>query len=405
MLRNRCFYIALAVFLLTRFFILKHPPLYYSDVSHDYERYANMWDVGLTPYYKHFYEYPPATIPLLAAPLTVDRAGWGVYYQNYRIQIFLLEIFIFLFIFKAITLLKVKNSTKIVSLAFYLFSPLIAKDFYYEGIDLVFSGSLAIAITLLLMNKLKPFVTRIFFWIFFWLSTSLKFLTAPLAAPYFFLSKLKFWQEVKAAGIAFFLIWGFPLLYFRSALAVMFVFHTQRHIKYASFPSYLVETINAWTQTETRVNMPPDFQLSGPLSDIAEKIVAIVFPVSIALVLAYGLYIIYRQKFSAYSLSLKLALVYIFTIFLTGKIFSQPFHIWYISLIALLPFKTIRHQLAFILPAIWLLIIDTSPWIKVDEAQIFIAPLTMKFVIYTLRFLPIFWLLAMSLKLPHDQKA
>jgi len=52
-------------FFLGRFYVLNNPPPYYSDVNHDYQRYANMWHYGLTPYLKHFYEYPPATLPIL----------------------------------------------------------------------------------------------------------------------------------------------------------------------------------------------------------------------------------------------------------------------------------------------------------------------------------------------------
>lgn len=393
MTSRRFFIIAFLLFLISRIYILKFPPPFYSDVFHDYRRYAEMWQSGITPYFKHLYEYPPATIPLLYLPQVLNRMNIGHYYENYRLQIFFLDTLIFIFILKTISQLKVKTLSKYLALGFYLIGSLIAKDFFYEGIDLVFTGSLALA--LIFFNR------RLLFWFFFWLSTSLKLLTAPLAVPYFFMKKLSFFKELKTAILGFLLVWGLPLVIFRSSLSVMFFFHNQRGLKYASFPSFIVETINYWTKTETRLNQPPDFQLQGPVSIIAEKVVAIVFPLSILAVLIYGLWIIFKRRPNAYIFSLKLALIYIFTIFLTAKIFSQPFHIWFLPLIALFPFQSIKKQLIFMLLGIWLLIIDTTPWIRVSESLLILNPLPLKFFTYSLRFLPMFILLGLSYKLPN----
>jgi hypothetical protein len=381
-----------------------------------------MWHDGYTPYLKHFYEYPPATIPLLYTPLVVKNLGLGHYYQNYRLQIFLFDLILFFFIFKAVTRLKTKPVSKALALAFYLLGPMIAKDFFYEGIDWAFIGSLSIGIISLLLYRQKLFLSRLFFWFFFWLSTANKFMTAPLVAGYLYLRQLTAKQELKAIIIGFLLVWGLPLIIFRTSLAVMFVFHAKRGLKYASFPSFIVETINYFTQTETRLNRPPDFQLTGPVSDIATKVVSLVFPVSILLVIIYALWIILRPRLGSwrkslrqllllekislnhldpYTLALKLALIYIFTIFLTGKVFSQPFHLWFIPLIVLFPFKSIKQQLSFILLGTWLLIIDTTPWIRVDESMIIIPPLPLKFFVYLLRFIPMFILLFKSYKLPQ----
>jgi len=409
-------------FFIGRFYILNNPPPYYSDVNHDYQRYANMWRYGLTPYFKHFYEYPPATLPILYTPLVVDQAGIGQYYQNYRVQTFVFDLLIFIFILKAISIIKTSKLSKAISLSFYLLAPVIAKDFFYEGIDLVFVGSLSIALISLLLFQKKKFTKRLIFWIFFWLSTSIKFLTAPLLAPFIYLNKLDFKKELKAVSLGFLIIWGLPLVIFRSSLAVMFVFHARRALKYASFPSFIVETINYWTKSEERFNQPPDFQLMGPISSQAEKITEIVFPLSILLILLYAFFVIFKPKLKKLSkifwqllfidklsqshlhpfiFGIKLSLIYIFTIFLTGKVFSQPFHIWFIPLIALFPFKSIKKQLTFMSLALWLLIIDTTPWISIDESIMVISPLPAKFFIYLARFLPMFVLLYLSIKLPN----
>jgi len=116
--KNSWLIFSLLIFFITRAYILKFPPPFYSDVFHDYRRYVNMWYSGLTPYLKHFYEYPPATLPLLYIPLLIKNLGLGHYYQNYRFQIFLFDFILFLFIFKAINKLKTKPLSKKLALGF-----------------------------------------------------------------------------------------------------------------------------------------------------------------------------------------------------------------------------------------------------------------------------------------------
>ncbi|MFH2061504.1 MAG: hypothetical protein ABIJ43_00805 [Candidatus Beckwithbacteria bacterium] len=420
--KNKWFLLTLVGFIITRVYILLNPPLYYSDVSHDYIRYANMWYQGLTPYLKHFYEYPPFTLPLLYLPLLIEKAGIGFYYLNFRLMTFFLEVIIFFSFFKIINQFKISKIKKVISLVFYLVAGVIAKDFYYEGIDLVFISSLLIAMFYSL-NQSKAWLNRFWFWFFFWLSTSIKFMSAPLLAIYLYLTKLNLKKELKAISLAFLAIWGIPLAIFRSSLAVMFVFHARRGLKYASFPSFIVETINYWTNTEIRLNKAPDFELQGPISSIAEKVVSIVFPLSILIVIFYGLFIVLKPNFKnisttlkklfllekiklnhldPYAFSLKFALIYILTIFLTGKVFSQPFHIWLIPLTALYPFKSIKKQLMFMALVLWLLVIDTTPWLNfINEGTMVIEPLPAKFFMYSARFLPMFILLFSSIKLPN----
>jgi len=389
------FIITFVLFFLSRLYVLKNPPPYYSDVFHDYRRYAQMWESGLTPYLKHLYEYTPATIPLLYFPQILDHFRIGHYYENYRFQIFILDTLIFFFIYQTIIKLKTKPISKFLALSFYLISSMIAKDFFYEGIDLVFIGSLALAI-IFSNHRLK-------FWFFFWLSTGIKLMSAPLVLIFLFIKKISLKKEIKNCLIGFALVWGLPLVIFRSSLSVILYLLAHRGIKYAAFPSFVVETINYWTQTETRLQQPPDFQLQGPISVMAEKVVAIVFPLSILVVLAYGLYMVLkkRSQLNPYTFGLKISLIYILTIFLTGKIFSQPFHIWLLPLIALYPFKSIKKQLIFIFLTFWLLIIDTTPWIRVNETLMVYPPLPMKFFIYSLRFIPMFTLLGLSSKLEN----
>ncbi len=374
--------LAVVGFFLSRIYVLLNPPSSYSDVFQDYRRYAQMWASGLTPYLKHLYEYPPVTIPVLYLPEVLNRLNIGHYWENYRLEIFIFDAIISFFILKKIIELKTKTSIKVAAIIFYSLSPAIAKDFFYEGIDWIFIGSLCLAIIFS--------AKKLLFWLLFWLSTGIKFLTGPLALVWV----KKDWFKVIAG---FILIWGVPLIIFRSSLSVMLVYNNARGIKYAAFPSFVIETINYFTNTETRLNQPPDFQLQGPISDVANKVVAFIFPLSLLLVLAWGR----KNKLDSYAGMIKISLVYFLTMFFTAKIFSQPFHLWYVPLLALYPFKSSKQQLTMMGVALVLLIVDTTPWIKVNEQLMVIEPLRLKFFSYLfLRYLPMGVLLWQSIKLP-----
>lgn len=372
-MKRRLLLLAWLGFFLSRVYVLLNPPASYSDVFHDYRRYGEMWASGLTPYLKHLYEYPPATLPLLYLPEVLNRANIGHYYENYRLQIFLLDVVISYFVFRQILKFPLRPLNKILALLFYNLAPAIAKDFFYEGIDWIFAGSLALAI--IFLSK------RFLFWILFWLSTGIKLLTAPLALVFL----KKDWKQMI---LGFILIWGLPLLIFRTSLGVMFVYNNARGIKYASFPSFVVETVNYFTNSEVRRNEPPDFEWQGPVSAAAEKVVGVVWPLSILLVLLYA-----RRQPKTYAAALKISLVYFLTTFFTAKIFSQPFHLWSVPLIALFPFKSTRQQLSMMALVLLLLIVDTTPWIR--------YPVEYKLYAYALlRYAPLAGLLWLSLKLP-----
>src|SRR3972149_4778872 len=373
--------LAILGFFISRIYILLNPPPNYSDVFHDYRRYAEMWASGLTPYLIHLYEYPPITIPVLYLPEVLNRANIGHYYQNYRLQIFIFDFLISAFVIGAILKLKTKPVNKALAIVFYNLAPMVAKDFFYEGIDWLFIGSFVIG--LIYLSK------RFWFWLFFWLSTGIKLLTAPLAAVFM-------GRNWKKMILTFILIWGLPLLIFRSSLGVMFVYNNARGIKYAAFPSYVVETVNYFTHSEVRRDVPPDFEWQGPVSDKAEKVVGLIYPLSILLVIIYG-----RRLPRSYEGAIKISLVYFLTMFFTAKIFSQPFHLWLIPLIALFPFKSTTSQLIMMGLVMMLLIVDTTPWIKLPEQLMVIKPLPLKFFSYLLlRYVPMASLLWLSIKLP-----
>lgn len=424
------FTLVFIAFCASRLFVLKHPAYTppppgdalfdtgYSDVQHDYERYANMWRYGLTPYFEHLYEYPPATIPILSLPLSLDQAGIGYYYVNYRTQIFIFELILFVFILFTINRVPTKPLIKGIGLLFYIAAGVLAKDYWYEGLDLLFFGTVSIAIIIRYINKTDKFIIKFIFWILFWLSTSIKFLTAPLAIPLYWiykkpdLSKKKSIgsllknlfihnrQETIAAIVAFMIVWGIPLAIFRSSLSVMFVFHMNRPLKYGAFGTYIVETVNDFTHTEVQSDIPPHFPIIGPVSTRVEKIADIAFPVSaIALIIISTVMLqnqAARTREDKYISSLQITLIYILTTFITSKVFSSPFHIWYVPLITLYPFKSRQRQLIFIISAFIMLSLDTTPYIKVSQTPI-LGPISLDRIRGGFRFLPMLSMLAITI--------
>jgi hypothetical protein len=62
--------------------------------------------------------------------------------------------------------------------------------------------------------------------------------------------------------------------------------------------------------------------------------------------------------------------MYFFVLFLSSKVLSRPFHIWYIPLISLFPFIRTRQQIASMALALLMIVLDTTPWIKLPDVRI-----------------------------------
>jgi len=408
--KRKAFVFFLALFFLSRWYVLSNPPFYYavandptsgvgySDVKHDSERYANMWHYGLTPYLEHLYEYPPAAIPIVYLPLLIDLAGFGHYYINYRVGIFLLETIVFIAIYKAIEKYKVADKNKTISLLFYIGAGMVAKDYWYEGLDLAFVGVLILA---MVWRQLKGHTTlgkRIVFWTLFWLSVAIKFMSAPLLVLFLWLERKKPILELKAFIIGFLIIWLIPLVVFRSSLSVMFYFHNIRPIKAESFARFVIDSVNIFTKSDYLSDIAPHFPMVGPVSDVVTKVVAVAFPAGMGLYLIYTMHYVIKRKSKevfADGTIVGLILIYIFVVFLTGKIFSNPFHIWYVPLITILPFKDTRKQLLFMSMAVIMLLLDTTPLILVPNISF--NMINLGWIRGLFRFIPMFILLFSSI--------
>ncbi len=392
-------------FFISRIWVLQHPPLSYSDVSHDYERYANQWRYGLTPYRQVMFEYPPAAIPLLAFPLEIDQRGFGKYYQNYRIQLFILEIVIFTAIVygisKSESLRKTKDLRMWTALSFYIAAGVIGKDFWYEGLDLMFFGSLNVGLVLLLSEESHQFIKRVCMWAMLWLSVAIKIMTAPLAFPLFLTKTLPLKKELLACFLGGVLIWGVPTVLYRSSMSVFVTFHANRPMKFGAFGTYIIEVLNDYTKTERRLMEGPDFPMVGPLSKKITTISAVGFPVAVLAFLAYA-YWQSRQfpsgkmgRFARFEYMVRMSLIYVFIQFLTGKTFSSPFHIWYVPILAVYPFRYFSKQVFSYVSALFMLTLDTTlliqapkdviafgltPWTRIRDAFRFIPMMVLLWI-------------------------
>jgi len=397
--KNKFFIIAFLIFLLVRVYVLINFPKEYSDVKHDYERYANMWWYGLPPYFKHLYEYPPATIPLLIIPLALDQSGIGIYYFNYRWQIFFIETIIYFFILKTLKKILPSPSGQYLTIIFYNLACLIAKDFWYEGIDLVFIGVLVLAFCSYILLKKQSLLNKTLFWSLFWLSVGIKFITLPLFIPLFLIKNDNFKKEVWAFILGFLIIWGLPIAVFRSSLSVSLLFHLSRALHASSFPAFIVYTLNHFSRSEEMIKL----EWFGPLSQKLLFWSSIVLIINTLIFLWLSIKLILKQSsrrsnFSIkYLLMLKLSLIYFLIFILSGKIFSPPFNIWYTLLLTIYPFKNIKRQLLFSFLLIWALIFNTTNIVKLPET-IMVYPFVWSYLRNLFRWPPIFALLILLIR-------
>lgn len=420
----------LILFTLSRAYIYLNPPAEYSDVRADYERYANMWRYGTPPYLKHLYEYPPATIPLLQIPLDLDQNGIGKYYPNYRAQILAIDIVFFLFLVASFSKLPWKKKITYQGIVWYIIMTTLAKNFFYEGIDLAFTGAIFASFLSLVWFKKDSLVSAIVLWSFFWLSTAIKFMTLPLMVPLWLTTRSNAKRDYIAPIIGFLLIWGIPLAMYGTSLQVSFVYNNARPIKYASFPAHIIKWVNLYTHTETQRMVAPDFEYQGPVSEVVAKVDKVAFPLALLAFLGWSLHTLLMTKYAKTKAKsknvihlikkeiftpklvanqdklyylLKMYGVYIFVLFLSAKIFSQPFHIWYMPFVVTFPFVPQKKKYLVIFLMLLMILLDMTEYlhVKIDSELI-------KQMRDALRFIPMFilvWLFAQNqLSVQDDQQ-
>ncbi|MFX0046497.1 MAG: hypothetical protein ACFE8Z_11665 [Candidatus Hermodarchaeota archaeon] len=404
---DKFFLISFLIFFGTRAFLLLNPAAEYigrptrrgySDVTHFYEPYANMWRYGLPPYLKHMFEYPPGAVPLIYLPLIFDQIGIGFYYLNYRIQTFLIETLIFFFILKTLKRTFSQPFSRYASVIYFAVAAIIAKDFWYEGIDIAFIGSLTLALISYLLLKKQKFIQKTLFWFLFWLSGAIKIVTLPLWIPFLFIKnkniKKTFKEEFNALIIGFLLVWGIPLAIFRTSLSIPFYFHAKRPLHASSFPAYIIYTINHFTKSEVM----KDLEWFGVLTQKALFWSFVGLGVFTALIIAWAIMKkLKNKKVDPYILMLRTSILYLIAFMMSGKIISPPFHIWHTFLLTIFPYKNKKTQFILFFLGLWILIFNTTNIVKLPET-IMIYPFTWQYLRHLLRFPPLITIALLMLK-------
>lgn len=351
------------LFFSSRLVIWLLPPSF-SDVMYSYYNYARIWSEGYTPYLKHLFEYPPANIILFYLPRLIDRACIIDYPTLYRFIIFLVDLLIFIFSIKVLKKLKVKKINFFISLSYYIFALLKAKDFVYDSMDLVFISGLFFSLALIKIKK-KGIKNIFSSWFFFWLSTAFKYITLPLAIPYLLLKKNKnFKKEVIVSLVSFLTIWALPLIIFRSSLSVSFIYHFKRGFQVESVPANIIRLVNSWTKTESYIEVFKNYDITGPLTKKLSPYLSLLFPLAMISFLIYSVkksLNLAKGKYDEYKEKLRLALIYIFWFLLTAKVFSTPFHLWIPPLLTIYPFKSTKRQLLTLTVSFFMIAISMTP--------------------------------------------
>ena len=341
------------LFVLSRAYIFTNPPPYVRY----FEEYANMWYYGLPPYLKHLFEYPPATIPFISAPLLLDQAGVGKYRLNFRFMILFVDIAVFALILKTMSKLKYSNGVRFLNAVFYILLTIKAKDFMYENLDLLFALSLFLPVIAALFLKKGKSVVQ---WLFYWFGTGIKLVNAPLGLLYFFGTKMSFIKKVIFMGVTCALIWGVPLVIYRSSLSVMIVYHKHRVIQVESFAALIVRGANMFTKSEeVFFSEHKSFDMKGPISNALLPVANLSLVLSMIALVTYITY--YRSQASNPIFMMKVTLIFIFSYFLTNKVFSTPYHLWYLPLLTVFPYHNWKERAFFFTTAAVFLSVAMTP--------------------------------------------
>lgn len=352
------------LFFLSRLLIWLFPPEF-TDVMYSYYHYARIWSEGYTPYLKHLFEYPPANILLFYIPRIIDRATIIIDYPTaYRFIVFLVDLLIFILAIKTLRKLKLKRGAIFISLTYYILAIAKAKDFVYDSMDLIFISGLFISLVLLKLKK-ESYQWRFFSWLFFWLSTAFKYITLPLVIPYLLMKRNKdFKKEIVISFLSFLVIWGLPLIIFRTSLSVSFIYHFKRGFQVESVPANIIRLLNSWTQTETYIEVFKNYDIAGPLTQKLTPFLSLLFPLAMIGFLIYSIkksLDLCKNLKEEYKEKLRLALIFLFLFLLTSKVFSTPFHLWIPPLLTIYPFKSIKKQISILLVSFFMIAISMTP--------------------------------------------
>jgi len=337
--------------------------------------YAHLWASGVKPYLEQWYEYPPATIPLFYLPHLIDRQTYGTsfhidYRQAYRGIMLLADTALFALVWRSLVRFGTKPKLLIVALIYYCLITAKANHYLYDTMDWTFAAALALSASPALWsvsrshNLLRNWLAKAQIWFGYWLAVALKLLNGPLSLPLALLQRRQGktgWLALVAVGG---LVWGLPLLIYRSSLSVMLLFHQLRGLQVDSLTAVIVRIINSFTQTESVIEIYKNYEITGPITTWALSILSLVFPLALIAFTGWTAWQAWqlasrKKDHSVFRVSITLGFVLLLMI--VSKVLSRPFVLWHIPLIAMLPVVSWRQQLKFLVPSVIAVALTLSP--------------------------------------------
>lgn len=370
---NKLTFILLFVYLTTRLFIWVFRPMEFTEIIYSYMPYAHLWDSGEVPYLEQWYEYPPATIPLFYLPHLIDKYSQNSliainYLQAYRGLLFLIDIGLFSIIWKVLRKYQVRPTAFTFSVLYYCFVTAKAHHFLYDTMDITFAASMSLAVAAPILWKKN---SGIFFsWFGTFLAMALKLVNAPLIPVYALLDRYHWKKALLIATIAGALVWAFPLLYFRSSLQVMFVYHQMRGLQVESVPAVISSVIGSFTDSEQFIEAYKNYEITGPVSSAVKRVFDPLFYLTMSMFVLAGSILAFRAKKNHQLLRHQFTLVYIFAFMLTAKVLSTPFLIWHIPLLAMYPFTNTKQQLKMLLISFVMIALSMTAIPKIELSMI-----------------------------------
>jgi hypothetical protein len=245
------------------------------------------------------------------------------------------------------------------AIVYYSLATAKAHDFIYDAMDLVFIGvvSLGVIAPFLIKGRGGRFVG----WLAYFLAVSLKLINAPLGVVYAVFERKNRRKLIINVVLAGLLIWGIPLIIYRSSLSVMLVYHSARGLQVESVPAQIAATVNRFTHSEKYEELYQSVNITGPWSDKLTHIF------NWLLILSVGGYILWASRMAwqmpgPHQAQARLLLTsgYFFTFMLFAKVLSTPYLLWQMPLLALYPYKSLRQQLVFTIPSMMMIAISMT---------------------------------------------
>lgn len=401
----------LILFIISRAYIWINRPLDFTEIIYSYMPYAHLWASGTRPYLDQWYEYPPLTIPLFYIPNLIDTYSLSSpahinYLDAYRGMLLFIDIGIFSVLWYTLKKRKTKEPIHLIGLVYYIFVTAKANHFLYDTMDWVFAAglTLSVATPLITSPKFSKSTQRFFhvfqIWLGQFIAIGLKLLNGPLLVPFTLLHKKDRNRSLLALFLSGGLIWGIPLLLYRSSLSVMFVYHNMRGLQVDSFAAILVRFINSFTQSEQVIEIYKNYEMSGSLTTNALSLLNVIFLLSLVVFIGYTSWqacnIRDEKKYWGFRVSITLG--YVFLLMIVSKVLSRPFVLWHIPLVILFPFNTVKEQVKIVLPSI-ILIVATLTYIP----NIPIGPFDTALLVGIIRSTAFLWMFVMWIQMHHKR--